>query len=386
MEVIYAKEKFPKKVKKKIFLAGPTPREKGASWRSEALRILENVGYDGHVFVPEPRNGIWHRDYYGQIEWEKEGLSKADCIIFWIPRSEILPGFTTNVEFGIWLKSGKIILGFPEDAPKTKYLRAIGEDYDIPQAETLEDTIKKAMEMVGTGAIRTGGECDVPLHIWNTSSFQEWYQSQKTAGNRLDGAEVEWTFWVDRKARLLFFWALHVDIHIAAEGRNKTNEVVIGRPVISSVVMYKKGKNIMDAQVVLVREFRSPASTIDGFICELPGGSSFEPIENHLALAVDEAGEETGLKIKMSRLKSHSARQLMGTLSAHRAHLFSLELDREEIEEIEKNQGIAFGIKEDSERTYAGIYKFEEILKGNLADWSTIGMISAVLMEIYDNK
>jgi len=387
MQIVYANEEFPKEAEKMIFLVGPTPRKEGViSWRIEALRILEESGYNGHVFVPEPRDGKWQRDYYSQIRWEKKGLAMADCILCWIPRSKDFPAYTTNTEVGMYASSGKIVLGAPKDAPKMKYLRALGEDYNVPQAETLESTVKKAMEMLGAGALRRNGECDVPLHIWNTSSFQEWYQSQKAAGNRLDGAKIEWTFWVDRKARLLFFWALHVDVHIAAEGRNKTNEVVIGRPVISSVVMYKKGKNIMDTQVVLVKEFRSPASTVDGFICELPGGSSFKPIESHLVLAADEAEEETGLKIGANRLKLHSARQLMGTLSAHRAHLFSLELDPVEIEDIEKNRDIAFGIEEDSERTYVGIYKFEEILKSNFVDWSTIGMISAVLMEIYGNK
>ena len=39
--------------KKSIFLAGPTPRgENVISWRTEACQLLENLGFDGVVYVP----------------------------------------------------------------------------------------------------------------------------------------------------------------------------------------------------------------------------------------------------------------------------------------------------------------------------------------------
>lgn len=33
-----------------------------------------------------------------------------------------MPGSTTNVEFGYWVKSGKVLYGRPKDAVKVKYL------------------------------------------------------------------------------------------------------------------------------------------------------------------------------------------------------------------------------------------------------------------------
>ena len=100
MQVIYAHEDYPKTVVKTIFLAGPTSRGKGKPWRQNALAILESMGFDGHVFVPEPRNGAWEEDYTGQVEWEEEGLRRAECIVFWCPRDLAgnMPGFTTNDE------------------------------------------------------------------------------------------------------------------------------------------------------------------------------------------------------------------------------------------------------------------------------------------------
>lgn len=386
MKVVYANENFPKEVVKSIFLAGPTPREESViSWRKEALKILEKAGYDGHVFVPEPRSGKWRDNYFDQIKWEKKGLSIADCIVFWIPRSETLPGFTTNVEFGMYANSGKIVLGAPEDAPKMKYLRVLGEDYNISQAVTLEDTVRKAIEMVGAGALRRGGECNVPLHIWNIKTFQNWYRAQKSAGNELVSAHEIYNVRPGSKKNFVFMWILHVVMYIAKEDRYKKNEFILGRPDISSVMMYRKSESILDTKIILVREFRSPAVTDDGFIHELPSGSSKNETDPTI-VASDEVFEETGLRIDHSRIRKHGARQLAGTLSVHRSDLFSVEITEEEFQELKSRQGVAHGVVADSERTYVEILTMREILSGNLVDWSMVGMISVVLMEIYDNK
>lgn len=150
MKVIYAKEAFPVSSTKALFLAGPTPRSREvASWRPQALAILEAKGYDGVVFVPEPRSGDFDADYIVQVEWEEEGLRLADCILFWVPRNlEHLPGFTTNVEFGWWMHSGKVVLGAPKEAPSTRYLRYHATKLLIPQAETLAVTIDAALTMI----------------------------------------------------------------------------------------------------------------------------------------------------------------------------------------------------------------------------------------------
>lgn len=381
MKIIYAGEKFPERFSKSIFLAGPTPRKENVeSWRKQALLTLEAKKFDGVVFVPEPRDGKWKKDYDEQVEWEGQGLNMADCIIFWIPRDpKNLPGFTTNIEYGDWMKSGKVVLGAPEKAFKMDYLRHKAGKYFIPQADNLKETIDKALEFVGDGAQRSGGECQVPLYIWKTPSFQSWYKAQTNAGNRLDGARVEWTFRVGPEKKFVFFWILHVNVFIAKENRNKTNEVVLSRPDIATVMLYCPGKDIIDTDVVLIREFRSPASTVDGYVWEIPGGSSFKPKEDPSILAAHEVHEETGLKISPDRIIWHEARQIAGTLSAHKAHLFSAEINIKELEWLRLQAGVAHGVVEDTERTYVEVVKLADILYDTRVDWSMLGMILAVL-------
>lgn len=386
MQLVYNREESPPGWKKSIFLAGPTPRSaKVRSWRLEALRLLEEYGYDGVVFVPENRNGIPDKDfdYQEQVDWEHRNLNRADCILFWVPRDlRKLPGFTTNVEFGLWANSGKVVFGSPPNAQKNRYLKLISEKLCIPQADSLRKAIEQSLKFLGDGVWRQNGERDVPLYIWRTTSFQAWYQAQKNAGNRLDGAEVSWVFRIGLQKDRVYCWAMKVNVYVAKENRNKTNEIVIARPDIFTVVLYRREREVLKSQVVLIREFRSPASTKDGFIWEIPGGSSWTNTNPQL-IAVQEVREETGLEIGADRLQSHRARQLAGTFSVHKAHLFSAALRDEELKFLERQFGIPRGDlkKETGERTYVEIKTVEEIISERLVDWSNIGMIMSVICE-----
>jgi hypothetical protein len=126
MKIIYADMK-PEFTQPSIFLAGPTYRKgdivvDGSFWRKDAIALLEKLGFEGIVFVPEPQTGHdW--SYDSQVEWEYECMMDCEVIVFWIPRDlSHLPGYTTNVEFGRFVNDERMIYGRPEGAPKTRYL------------------------------------------------------------------------------------------------------------------------------------------------------------------------------------------------------------------------------------------------------------------------
>lgn len=144
MKTSFAVEALPKS----IFLAGPTPRDAATpSWRPEALQILENdFHFNGTVYVPEDSNWTARNSYDDQLSWEWEAMSISTVILFWVPRNlDNMPAFTTNVEFGLQVMSGKCVLGYPADAPKLRYLDALGRRYNVPIAHTLQDTIWMAL-------------------------------------------------------------------------------------------------------------------------------------------------------------------------------------------------------------------------------------------------
>ena len=124
LRLIFADQKIEDLIDPIIFLAGPTPRshQDVRSWRPEMIYNLLIEGFSGTILIPEDSSGKYRNDYIAQVNWETEGLEASHLILFWVPRSELLPGFTTNVEFGEHLSSGKIVYGRPDNAMKTKYL------------------------------------------------------------------------------------------------------------------------------------------------------------------------------------------------------------------------------------------------------------------------
>lgn len=371
MKVIYAQESLPDVQVKGLFLAGPTPRDGSTSWRAEALEILQVEGYDGTVYLPEPAKGkrFDELSWEDQVTWEHECLSRADVILFWVPRDlPDLPGFTTNVEFGMWASSGKAVLGYPSWAPHTRYLGHIAGRHSVAVCPSLKETIGEALKKIGVGSRRSGAEAKVPLLIWETSSFQSWYQSQVTSGNELLNAEVLWNF---RPSGKVWCWVLKVSVWIAEESRIKDIEFVFGRTDISSCVMHYQDS------VVLVKEFRSPVRNSASFVYELPGGSS-QSAEDPISTVSHEIHEETGLSIAVDRFVAHGSRQVSATLSSHVASLYSVELTDEEALKIHLDDG-THGVEEDTERTYVELWSLSEIVESQLVDWSNLGMILSVL-------
>jgi 8-oxo-dGTP pyrophosphatase MutT (NUDIX family) len=374
MEIVYAGDAYPEQVKKTIFLAGPTSRGDGTPWRGDALEALEKMGYDGHVFVPEPRDGQWAEDYDDQVDWEDEGLRRADVIVFWVPRDieGRMPGFTTNDEWGCWKHSGKVVWGNPKDAEKVRYQRHYAEKLGVPVGDSLEATLGHALKKLGDGAFRIEGEVTVPLHIWQRPDFQKWYESQTAVGNTLNWVKVEWAFWVGQKRERLFLYSVHASVYVSSEDRNKENEVVVLRPDISTVFLYRNTPET--TKVVLVREFRSPARNAEGFVFELPGGSSVSDDGDALTAASEELSEEVGINIQPSRLVPLSSRQMGATLCGYHSHLYACELTEEELERIEADKSTHGA--DDGERITLHVWTKEEILRrGDRVDWPMLGMI-----------
>lgn len=122
-----------------IFLAGPTVRGNQphlTSWRFEAIEEFKRQGFEGDLIIPEftsktesDKGKVWIP------KWEYNGLKKADCIMFWIPRTRELIALTTNMEFGYWQgrEPQKMVYGRPDDAYRMGYL-------DVMWQEVAEET------------------------------------------------------------------------------------------------------------------------------------------------------------------------------------------------------------------------------------------------------
>jgi hypothetical protein len=131
-----------------VFLAGPTPRSRDVqSWRPRALEIFKQLKYQGQVIVPEHETWTGKADYIDQVEWENLGTESCTKLLVWVPRDLVtMPAFTTNVEFGRYVASGKMVYGRPDDAPKNRYLDWLYKKFNsTPIYNNLEDLIEASL-------------------------------------------------------------------------------------------------------------------------------------------------------------------------------------------------------------------------------------------------
>ncbi len=155
ISVVMAREEIPGEPS--VFLAGPTP-ERGSgmpSWRPDAVVECAARWSDPRplcVLSPESRGGIRADRYEAQVAWEFAARAAATVILFWIPRDmAAMPALTTNVEFGLDVDTGRVVLGCPSGCPsadRNRYLVYLAGRYGVPVRQTLPDTVTAALDMV----------------------------------------------------------------------------------------------------------------------------------------------------------------------------------------------------------------------------------------------
>ena len=364
-------EPIPESFERSVFVACAA----GAAWESESLAALTDSGLeDGVVIVGDAAPEL--------AAWREAALKLSDAVVCWAgsdPQGS-RPGMAELVcRLG---SSGKLFLG--GSSPWAEALAA-----QFPQLSAQPDLASlmgAVWKMVKAGAARTGAEREVPLMIWRTPPWGLWYESQKAAGNRLDGAKVEWTFRVGPGGAFVLFWAIHADIHVTTEKRNKSNEVVIARPDVCCTLAYTPGTNMLDTEIIVIKEYRSPVRNEAGFVYELPGGSSFKPNTDVYKTAADELFEETGIRVEKSRLRKEMSRQAAASVTTHHVHLFSVKLSAGEMDVARKcaEEKTAYGNEYETERTYIEIVTLREALPAGKVDFNTLGMVMQTIGLAYD--
>lgn len=310
---------------------------------------------------------------YEEKDWYEEALKISDIIVI------IEDGYGNEFEIGNLIDTNKVIYVLPEGAYGKEMSEAYinhlmstgrGAPFQPVNADDVVNVINEMNQKYNNNSSqRKDGERYVPMHIWGTPQFQEWYSNMKLVGNRLDDANLQYNL---MKNGNIFIFSLHVSVWVSKEKRYKGNEVILSRRSISAILAYSKTK------VVLIKEFRSPVSNAEGFVYELAGGSSFDDSVNPLVDACEEFYEEVGLRIDdISRFKKVESRQIAATLSTHQCHLYKLELTEDEIEKIKEIKALKEKtdcILDHAEHTYIEIVDKKDITSIPM-DFATLGMI-----------
>jgi 8-oxo-dGTP pyrophosphatase MutT (NUDIX family) len=351
-------------------------------WRDLVLGHLEQLGYRGVVFLAEP--GTPHSgasQHLRQLEWLTRICRMSDVILSSWPADAHYP---ENLH---WLLSSELLTLRKVVLQLDERTASLLNDLDIQSLRRIHlvhserDAVVEVLRLLKDAAQRSGPERAIPLDIWRTAEFKNWYAAQQAVGNKLKNADAVWAFrpglgYVEP----LWYWAVHVGVHIHQEARTKVNEPVIGRPDIAATVLHSPVLSIEDTEVVLVREYRVPTTGADGYVWELPSGSGTAD-EDIVEIAIRECREEVGIDLEASRLRYHGKRQLLATMSCHQAYLFSAVLSSAELNWIQRNRAIARGVPP-IERTFVELLTVREIFARGLLDWSMTGMLHLALSEI----
>ncbi len=380
MHPVYALEHLPDPCDASLFLAGPTPRDPVTpSWRPEALRLLADLGYTGAVIIPEARTGEWRHSYAELADWEVAMRARADLIVFWVPRElNAMPALTTNVEFGEDYDSCRCLYGRPPQASKCRYLDVRWEAISgCPAHDSLRALLAEAAALLGEGAPRRGAERDVPLAIWRSKPFADWYGALTAAGHALRGFQVRHMLphGPRHPGSPLFGFLAWAAVAVAGEDRIKANEVFIARPdTVAVLPLFNPGGP--EAETFLVREFRPAVRNPSGFVMEVPGGSSRDARLPPRAIAVEELAEELGLAVDPARLVDLGSRQSTPTLCSHHTHLFALRLTEAEAARLRQHaaEERVFG-EDDEERIRVVRQPLAGPFDASL-DWASLGMLA----------
>ena len=385
MKIIQAGEAIPNQINKSIFLAGPSLRSHQShldqyKQREKAIKILEIYEYDGVVFIPEGKDGNYPENYDTQISQETKCLQMADNILFYINRNieDELLALTTNDEQGYQKDSGKCFLCTEHGAEHIRYQEQWGEKLKVNLTHSLSNSLKQIIELQGDGYPRIDGERYIPLEIQNLEQFQTQYKQLKLNNNQLQEAKVLTTYRIPSNNKI-FAYTLQVNVFIKNENRLKNNEFIFSRTDISTCLLYYPRPNILDTEIVLISEFRSPVNNEKGKVYEIPGGSSHKDGVDPKQTIIEELEEECGFKPGIDKLQYESSKQLAATILTHKAHLYSYKLDNFELELIKSNQGKIFGVETDSERTEVHVVKVGDIINKDYIDFSMFGMILTLL-------
>lgn len=138
-----------------IFLAGPTERRDIRTlWRLEFVEMAAMRDFAGTLIIPEDQDGVYkgghlaEPSFGNQVEWEWWGLDNANTIAFWVPRNMVLlPGMTTNVEFGMYVSSGKVVYGRPDDAEQCTYVDKLARHNGVYSTNSLEALVETSIQL-----------------------------------------------------------------------------------------------------------------------------------------------------------------------------------------------------------------------------------------------
>lgn len=127
-----------------IFLAGSIDMGRAEPWQT----LVEAVLTDEPVLLLNPRRDDWHPSwkqsihnpsFRGQVEWELEGLERADLILVYFAATTQAP--VSLLEMGLFAQSKKMLVCCPPGYWRKGHVEIVCKRYQVPIYRDLESLL-----------------------------------------------------------------------------------------------------------------------------------------------------------------------------------------------------------------------------------------------------
>ncbi|MDX2174018.1 MAG: nucleoside 2-deoxyribosyltransferase domain-containing protein [Bacteroidota bacterium] len=129
-----------------VFLAGSIEMGLAENWQEQIEKAFDE---SEDIYLLNPRRDDWdsswkqsieNKQFNEQVNWELEGLEKANLIVFYFSPQTKSP--VSMLELGLFAKSGKLVVCCPEGFWRKGNIDIVCKKYDIQQANTIEEIIQ----------------------------------------------------------------------------------------------------------------------------------------------------------------------------------------------------------------------------------------------------
>jgi len=137
----------------KVFLAGSIEMGKAGDWQQQVQAALADQG----VLMLNPRRADWNPawraeadepEFRRQVEWELAALEQANIVLMYFAPGTQSP--ITLLEFGLYARSGKLLVAAPAGYWRKGNLDITGDRYGVPRFDDLPTLIDAVKQRIAT--------------------------------------------------------------------------------------------------------------------------------------------------------------------------------------------------------------------------------------------
>jgi len=137
-----------------VFLAGSIEMGSATDWQAVLTARLADQAE--HIVVLNPRRDAWDASWQQtidepafreQVEWELDGLDRADVIAMWFAPETRAP--ITLLELGLHARGGKLVVGCPDGFWRKGNVEVVCARFGVPLAGDWDSFVVAVVRAIG---------------------------------------------------------------------------------------------------------------------------------------------------------------------------------------------------------------------------------------------